>query len=457
MTSTANPTSPLPAPPPTPAPPTASRRRVLVLGLGALAVVTGVPVAATRWSPLAADTAAAETKSAAAAFDQGGGSGALFSSDRLHEITLDIDDASFADAVAAYESGGDKVWLEISATLDGTTYERCGIRLKGNSTLRRLDDAAGPAEYPWLVRLDQVVDGQDHQGVSEFAVRANNSASSLNEAVALDLLATAGLASQDHGYAVVRVGAASALRLVVEHPGDTWVERELASSGILYKAEATGDYTYRGTDPAAYDDVFDQESGDTDDLGPLVDFLEFVNDSNDADFVSGLPGRLDVEAFATYLALEDLMENYDAIDGPGNNSYLWWDEAAKKMTVLGWDHNLTFGVSNRPGAGQGAGGAAGGAPPAGGGAGGAPPGGGGGGRGPGPRAANPLVTRFEAVDQFASLVAAATTRLRADLYAGGVAAASLRTWSTLLEREAGDLLDAATLMQEKAAIAAYLV
>ena len=70
---------------------------------------------------------------------------------------------------------------------------------------------------------------------------------------------------------------------------------------------------------------------------------------------------------------------------------------------------------------------------------------------------NPLVTRFEAVDQFASLVAAATTRLRADLYAGGVAAASLRTWSTLLEREAGDLLDAATLMQEKAAIAAYLV
>ena len=111
----------------------------------------------------------------------------------------------------------------------------------------------------------------------------------------------------------MRVGAASALRLVVEHPGDTWVERELASSGILYKAEATGDYTYRGTDPAAYDDVFDQESGDTDDLGPLVDFLEFVNDSNDADFVSGLPGRLDVEAFATYLALEDLMENYDAI------------------------------------------------------------------------------------------------------------------------------------------------
>ncbi len=29
----------------------------------------------------------------------------------------------------------------------------------------------------------------------------------------------------------------------------------------LYKAESTGDYSYRGDDPESYVDVFDQEAG----------------------------------------------------------------------------------------------------------------------------------------------------------------------------------------------------
>jgi spore coat protein CotH len=335
-------------------------------------------------------------------------------------------------------------------TLDGTTYERCGLRLKGNSTLRSTGSGAGAEQYPWLVRLDKVVDGQAHHGVTDVVVRVNNSASSLNEAVALDLLAAAGLASEAHSYARVTVGDASALRVVLEQPGDTWAAKTLSGNGILYKAEATGDYTYRGTDPASYEDVFDQESGGDDDLTPLIEFLRFVNESSDADFASGLADHLDVQSFATYLALEDLMDNYDAIDGPGNNSYLWWDSSTSRMTVVGWDHNLTFGVSNRPGAGQGGGGGGGGMPA---GQGGGMPAGGG--RGPGARAANPLVTRFEAVADFATLEAEATTTLRSELYDGGVATASLEKWSSLLAADAGALLDASTLADERASVAGY--
>jgi spore coat protein CotH len=244
--------------------------------------------------------------------------------------------------------------------------------------------------------------------------------------------------------------------VVLESPGDTWAQRTMTGDGLLYKAEATGDYTYRGTDPASYDEVFDQESGDTDDLTPLIEFLRFVDESSDADFASGLADRLDVQAFATYLALEDLMDNFDAIDGPGNNSYLWWDRGSSRMTVVGWDHNLTFGVGNNPGADQGGGAAAaGGPPPAAVGGGAPPPGLGGGAGGPGGRRANPLVTRFAAASGFAALQTAAATRLRAELYAGGVASASLERWSALLEADAGELLDPTTLASEKAAIATY--
>lgn len=437
----------------TPPAPRTPRRRVLLFGgLGAL-VAVGAPVAVTRW----ADWSAGATLSDSA---DGGGTASggsvsstgtgLFTGDRLHEVTIDLDDAAFRQALSTFQESGEKTWLEVTVTLDGTSYERCGLRLKGNSTLRRTDSGAGAEQYPWLIRLDRVVDGQNHAGATEVVIRVNNSASSLNEVVALDLLGAAGLASEQHAYATVRVGDTSALRVVLEPPGKTWAQRTMTSDGSLYKAEATGDYSYRGTDPASYDQVFDVESGD-DDLTPLIEFLRFVNDSSDADFAAGLADRLDVSSFATYLALEDLMDNYDAIDGPGNNSYLWWDEGSGRMTVVGWDHNLTFGVSNRPGAGPGAAGGGGGGGPAGG----AGPGAPGGGRAPGSRAANPLVTRFEAVPELQSLETAATARLRAELYTGGVASASLEKWSALLAADAGSLLDASTLAAEKAAIAAY--
>lgn len=54
---------------------------------------------------------------------------------------------------------------------------------------------------------------------------------------------------------------------------------------------------------------------------------------------------MDLDSFATYLAFEDLVNNFDDIDGPGNNSYLFWDSATKKFTIVAWDHNLAFGVS----------------------------------------------------------------------------------------------------------------
>lgn len=415
----------------------------------------GAPVAASRWADWSAgatltDTAGASSTASALAGSAASSGTGLFTADRLHDVVVDIDDAALRSALATFQGSGEKTWLEVAVTLDGTTYDRVGLRLKGNSTLRRTDSTAGAEQYPWLIRLDRLVDGQNHHGVTEVVIRVNSSASSLNEVVALDLLTAAGLASEAHSYATVRVGDASALRVVLEAPGDAWARRTMSGDGILYKAEATGDYTYRGTDPAAYDDVFDQESGESDDLTPLIEFLRFLDESSDADVESGLRERLDVASFATYLALEDLMDNYDAIDGPGNNSYLWWARDSRRMTVVGWDHNLTFGVSNRPGAGQGGGGGV----PAGGG--GVPGGGGaGGGRGPGGRAENPLVTRFEAVPQLKALETAAAARLRADLYDGGVAGASLERWSALLAADAGALLDASTLASEKAAIAAY--
>ena len=403
------------------------------------------------------------TPAASADPSSAGTDSALFDASRVHDITLTVDEDAVAGALASYEESGEKAWIEATLTIDGSTYQRVGIRLKGNSSLRGLSDGRDgssiaasddPATLPWLIDLDQFVDGQAHEGVVELVVRSSSTQTALNEAVALELLEHAGLASQQAIAARFRVNDGEAvLRLVVENPDDVWMAEAFSSDGALYKAESSGDYSYRGEDPSSYDEVFDQEAGnDNADLEPLIDFLQFVNESDDATFADDLVEYLDVDAFVTYLAMQEVVQNFDDIDGPGNNSYLYYDPATGTFTVVPWDHNLAFGVGfgggGEGGAGAGFGGPAdGGDAPPGDGEGPRPGGGPGGG-------SNALVERFLAIDGSQALVDARTAELKASLLDSGEAEAILTDWVELLTSQASDLVDPATVEAEAAQVAA---
>ncbi|HEY0645602.1 MAG TPA: CotH kinase family protein [Nocardioides sp.] len=384
----------------------------------------------------------------------------------VHDVSVEVDDAALAEMIDTYQETDEKEWIEATVTIDGERFERAGLRLKGNSSLRGVSDDADASDLPWLIRLDKFVDGQSVDGSSELVVRSNSSETALNEALALDLLAEAGLASEHAVASSFSVNGGDArLRLVVQNLDEAWEAENFSTDGLLYKAEAGGDWSYRGDDPDSYTDVFDQETGD-DDLTPLIDFLDFVNNSSDEDFAAQLPQRLDVQAFARYLAFEEVVDNFDDIDGPGNNSYLRYDAESGGFTVVAWDHNLAFGGS--PGGGRGAfpGGQDGERPE------GMPtdlpsgmpsppdgerpdlgdvgPGGGpGGGRMGG---SNVLVERFTTVAEWSDLVDEAKADLTEELFDSGYAEQVLDQWASVLTEQAGDLVDADTVEQEADAI-----
>lgn len=470
----------------------------------------------------------------------------LYDSSAVHEITVSFDEDDYDAMVETFADTSEKEWIEATVTIDGVTYEQVGLRLKGNSSLAGLgggfggprpgaaeggsadttttetvdesdaaesedesttseDDEAPdgerpegfggsdgpggsasadePERLPWLIRLDKFVDDQNHQGHEEIVVRSNNSATSLNEAVVLELLEEAGLASQQASATRFSVnGSDAALRLTIEHPDEVWNEAIFDTDGALYKAKSSGDWSYRGDDPEAYDeDVFEQKAGDdVADLTPLIEFLDFINNADDETFAAELPERLDVESFATYLAMMDLIGNFDDIDGPGNNAYLHYDPESDTFTVVPWDMNLAFGV----GFGDGGfpGGADGGGPPEdfelpegseppedfeipdGGG----PPEGlelpegseppedlespDGGGAGFGGRS-NPLVEPFHDTPELEALYQEQLTELRASLYESGTADDVLAEWVAVLSEQATDLVDEATITEEADAIA----
>lgn len=388
-------------------------------------------------------TSSAPSTDAARSTGGSDGLGAVGSLDSstVHQVSFEFDQADFASAVAAYLADTSKEWIEATVTIDGTEYPKAGIRLKGHSTLKGLTADTDPATAPWMIKLDKFTE-QSADGLTDFIIRGNGTESALNEAVALELLGAAGLASQDTiGIAFSVNGSAPVYRLAMENLDDNWMTEQLSSTGALYKAKVDGDYTYRGADQSAYVEAFEQDAGKKNaDLAPVVDFLDFVNNSDDATFAAELDQHLDVDAFATYLAMETLLDNYDDVDGPGNNSFLYFDTETHRMTIVPWDHNLAFGL--RPtgvdGVQVGGGGARGG---------GARPAGGGGGPG---RNANPLVNRFNSVPAFSALYNQKLASLRSSLFQSGTAADYLDQWKAIVA--SSGLVDQATLSSDSQTI-----
>ena len=292
------------------------------------------------------------------------GQGDLFDG-KSHSIEISYDEAEYEDMMATFQDEGDKDYIKADLTIDGTLIEDVGMRLKGNSTLRSLQDggdAAGgegmpgggggmvqlsadsPQELPWLISFDEYEEGRAYQGHIEIALRpaASGSDTALNEALALSLTAESGQTTQDYSFTSVSVnGGDSAARLVLDAPDAQWADAY--GNGVLYKGRADGSFDYLGEDPTDYEDSFKQINAEGSyDLQPVMNLLDFVNNSDDEEFAEELDDHVDVESFAEYLATQELLSNADAMDGPGNNYYLWYDTDEEKFTVLSWDLNMAL-------------------------------------------------------------------------------------------------------------------
>ena len=150
--------------------------------------------------------------------------GTVFDSSEVHTIALEVDEADLVAMIATYLDSGEKEWITASVTIDGETFENVGIKLKGNSSLRSITTDTPAQDIPWRIRLDKYVDGQSIDGYSDFVIRSNSSETALNEAVALELLGAAGLATEQSVATRFSVnGSEESLRLTLQKLDDAWV------------------------------------------------------------------------------------------------------------------------------------------------------------------------------------------------------------------------------------------
>ncbi|MGW1817637.1 CotH kinase family protein [Streptomyces sp. NPDC002125] len=201
-----------------------------------------------------------------------------------------------------------------------------------------------PEELPWLIKIDEYVEGRAYQGEREISLRPGSDEQvPLNEALSLSLMDSSGEPAERYGFTTVAVNNRPAVtRLMVENP-DTEYAEAVDGNGVLYKARAGGSFDYQGDDPSDYESSFRQlNMVGSQDLEPVMKLIKWADEATDEEFAEDLGKHVDVESFATYVAAQNLLLNFDDMAGPGKNYLLRYDLDTKKFSVLGWDYNLTF-------------------------------------------------------------------------------------------------------------------
>ncbi|WP_326753256.1 CotH kinase family protein [Streptomyces hirsutus] len=328
----------------------------------------------------------------------------LYDTSVAHSIQLTYEQTDFDKMMKEFKEDGTKDYIEADLVIDGVHLNDVGIRLKGNSTLSSLrgnkgmpgggralpdaaqgapagaDGAAGgrdrgqgrtagggpggadgmggmggmvqynlsaekPEELPWLVKIDEYVEGRAYQGEREISLRpGSNGQVPLNEALSLSLTKESGQKAERYGFTELKVNnRPSATRLMVEAPDTDYADDVADGNGVLYKAKASGSFEYQGDDPTEYESSFKQlNKKGSQDLEPVMKLIKWVNSASDEEFARDLDQYVDVDSLAAYLAAQNLLLNFDDMAGPGKNYLLWYDLDTRKFSVLGWDYNLTF-------------------------------------------------------------------------------------------------------------------
>jgi len=293
---------------------------------------------------------------------------ALFDESVVHSIQILMDDDEYQSMITTYKQTGEKDYFHADVVIDGVRVDNVGIRLKGNASLRTAmgggpggfgrqpggnpgtnSDSSRVVQIPLMIKFDEYEKGQVYQGYDRVAIRSSGisyNASMLHEPLTNSVFRWVGMPVTRTAYAGIQLNEdAEQLYTISEVIEEDYIKEYFANAdGVLYKSEFQATMTYMGDDPSAYARSFTLETRQNDaDLGPLIELLKFASTSDDATFERDLDKHLDVDSFATYLAVNNLLVNTDSMAGMGNNFYLYYDDASGKFTVLMWDANESLG------------------------------------------------------------------------------------------------------------------
>lgn len=325
--------------------------------LRALVVVAGLVVAACgddgegvgTGAPTTPTTSATASTSSTTLPDDP--SAALFDPTVVHEIRMDLSDEALAALVATSASPTDER-VPMVLTVDGTTLEDAGVRLKaGYGSFEGMSGKPG-----FSIKTDEFVDDQELLGITRFTLgNALWDHSFVNEHLVYETFRAAGIPAPRT--ALVRVtlnGETYGLYVMREAYNKRFLDRNFTDDdGNLY--ETTGSSDLLDTDLELRTN---EEEGDTRDLQAVADAVATAPPD---DYRAAIEDLVDVDELLTYWAIEALTAHWDGYvydttqagvqgNATANNFYAYHDPDTDRFVVLphGADVALGMGMGVTP-------------------------------------------------------------------------------------------------------------
>ncbi|NPV51084.1 MAG: hypothetical protein HPY60_07825 [Candidatus Methanofastidiosum sp.] len=276
----------------------------------------------------------------------------IFDDSLVHEIQIEMTEENYNLMITTFSETGEKDYFPADITIDGVTIKNVGLRLKGNSSLNGLfkkNTISQDVQAPYLIKLDEYVDGQSYQGYKEIAVRTgsfNSGSALLEEPLSLFIYQENGQIVPEYSYASVKIGDNKAYYYVIcENIDGNYIEKHFdQTNGILYKKGNSPEFAYKGEDQTKYVSEYEQKTNKkNEDYSKLIEFMKFVSESSDEEFEKELPNWLELDSFMTMIAINELIDNQDSFYNQGRNFYLYYNPETEQFTMLAWDFNLAFG------------------------------------------------------------------------------------------------------------------
>lgn len=244
-------------------------------------------------------------------------------------------------------------YIDVTMRFNGKTWKNVGFRLKGNSTLR---SAWGQGNYklPFRLNIDRFEDqyagitNQHFYGFEELSFSPGFKDQSLiREKLAADVFRAAGISAAQTAFYRVFIDFGSGLKYCgiytgVEIPDDNMIKSQFGEeSGNIYKPESNL--------VAFAEAVFEKKNNTlTPDFSDVKSFLSALNDpirsTNPAQWRTALSSRFNVDHFLKYLAVNNVMVNWDSYGVMAHN-YYFYNHSVAKLTWIPWDHNEAFSGS----------------------------------------------------------------------------------------------------------------
>ncbi len=245
--------------------------------------------------------------------------------------------------------GADLAWGAAAVAIGNQTFEKVGVRYKGNGTIM---DTSRALKKSFKIDLDRAGGSARFAGSKTINLNCGvTDPTKLREALAYDVYRAAGVPAARTTFAEVRLTVPGkydkellGFYTVVEEADKPFLKDRFGTDkGLVMKPEGLRDFTDLGDDWDRYKKAYAPKRDATPEEGKrLVAFAKLVDKADDATFRKDIESYLDVDNYLRFMAATAFLANTDSFFDLGHNYYLHLNPKTNKLQFLPWDLDRAF-------------------------------------------------------------------------------------------------------------------